>query len=474
MSLQQLFLILRARWWIIAGAMVLCISAAVALNFLMQKQYTAVVTVVVDSKVVDTVTGALTPAPLLSTHIEIIRSQRVAMQVVDMTGLVKSPMAQKMYQDQTDGKGSIRHWWAERLLLNTDVQGRRESNLVDIRFTAPDPRFAALVANGFARAYVDTTLALTLEPARQTASFFDDQLKGLRENLEKAQARLSSIQQKYGIVAAEERLDAEHGRLDELYGQLVQVQGDTRDSMTRQKKAAEFGKLGGAPEDIPDALSNQLVQSLKAELLKAESRLQELSATVGVNHPQHQRQVAEIASLRQKLEQEIRSTAVGMGTLSAINLQREAGLRRAVEEQKTRMLQLKEQYDEITVLRGEAESAQKAYDSAQQRFTQTSLASRTSQTNVVVLNPAVEPIEPSTPRVFRNLLVGLIAGVMLGLNLAIVIEVIDRRIRSGEDLSDDLGPVLGAIASESDKPRRLWRNPGFARFLPGRLRSGPA
>lgn len=472
MSLQQLFLILRARWWVIAGALTLGLAGAVALNLYMQKQYTAAATVVVDSKLTDTVTGALLPAPVMSTQLEIIRSQRVALQVVDMNKLAQSPTAQKMFEDQTGGKGSIRHWWAERLLANTEVQVRRDSNLVDIRFTAPDPRFAALVANSFSRAYVDTTLALTLDPARQTASFFDEQLKGLRESLETAQARLSQLQQKYGIVAAEERLDAEHGRLDELYGQFTQVQGDTRDSLTRQKKAAEFGRGGNPPEDVPDVLANPLVQSIKADLLKAEARLQEMSAMIGVNHPQHQRQAAEISALRQKLDQEIRATATGMGTLSAINLQRETDLRRAVDEQKKKMLQLKEQHDEITVLRGEAESAQKAYDAAQQRFSQTTLASRTSQTNVVILNPAMEPTESSSPRVFRNLLVGLIAGAILGLNLAIVVEILDRRVRSSDDMSLELAlPVLGSIAGKADVPA-AWRLPGFARFLHSRPRLG--
>jgi len=467
MSLFQLLLILRARWWIIAGSLLAGIAGAIALNVYVQKQYTAVATVVVDSRMTDAVTGALLPAPVMSTQLEIIRSQRVALLVVDATKLVQSPMAQRLYEEKTEGKGSIRHWWADRLLLNTEVQLRRDSNLVDIRFTAPDPRFAALIANSFARAYVDATLALTLDPARQTASFFDEQMMGLRENLEKAQSRLSLLQQKYGIVAAEERLDAEHGRLEELYGQLAQVQGDARDSLTRQDKAMEFGRGGSAPENVPDVLANPLVQSIKADLLKAEARLQEISAMIGVNHPQHQRQVAEIAALRQKLEQEIRATAAGMATMSAINLQREADLRRAVDEQKRKMLQLKEQHDEITVLRGEAESAQRAYDAAQLRYTQTSLASRTSQTNVVILNPAVEPIESSSPRVFRNLLVGLIAGFIAGLNLAVVVEVFDRRVRSNEDLSADLAlPVLGSIAGRAEA-RRIWRFPGFGRLFTG-------
>jgi capsular polysaccharide biosynthesis protein len=117
-----------------------------------------------------------------------------------------------------------------------------------------------------------------------------------------------------------------------------------------------------------------------------------------------------------------------------------------------KLLDLKRQHDEIDLLKAEVATAQKAYDAATMRYTQTNLASRGSQTNVVVLNPAVEPIEPSSPRVFRNLLVGIIAGLVLGLNLVVAIEVLDRRVRSVEDLSSEVAlPVLATFERSGDQ-----------------------
>src|SRR5262245_13009091 len=261
MSLQQFLLILRARLWIIGVALLVGVAGAVGANLVLPRLYTASATVVVDSRVTDAVTGASVPAPLMSTQLEIIRSQRVALRVVDATRIAQSPTAQQQFQAKTGGKGSIRHWWAERLLANTEVQPRRDSNLVDIRFTTSEPRFASLVANSFAKAYIDVTLELTLEPARQTATFFDDQLKGLRDNLEKAQGKLSEYQQKHGIVAPDQKLDVETTRLEELASRLTAAQGDARDSLTRQREATEFAARGGfAPEEVPDALSNPLIQ----------------------------------------------------------------------------------------------------------------------------------------------------------------------------------------------------------------------
>src|SRR5262249_20511208 len=106
--------------------------------------------------------------------------------------------------------------------------------------------------------------------------------------------------------------------------------------------------------------------------------------------------------------------------------------------------------------------------SALSRHTHTSLSSRANQTNVTILNSAIEPSEPSFPRVYRNLLVGLIAGLALGLNLAIVVEILDRRVRSGADLSDELAlPMLGSGARGRGRAVR-------GRLLPRALHRGEA
>lgn len=471
MSLYQLLLILRARKWIVFASLAVGLLAAVAVNILMPKQYTATATVVVDSKATDAITGNILPPPLMATQLEVIRSHRVALDVVNGTRLTESPIAREQFIEQTEGRGSIKDWWADRLLLNTDVKARRDSNLIDISFTAQDSRFSALVANAFARAYMDVTLALTLDPFRQTSSFFDEQLKNLRANLERSQQRLADHQQKHGIVITDERLDVENTRLEELYSQLAAAQADARDATTRERKAAEYAKTGRSPEEIPEVLANPLIQSLKSELLRAEAKLKESSAIIGVNHPVYQRQKAEIDALRQKLDQEIRYAVGGMTTLSSIHNQRVAQLTQAVAEQKEKMLQLKGERDQAAVLRADVESAQKAYDAAQARYTTTTLASRTSNTNVSMLNPAVEPAEPSSPKVLRNLLVGLIAGLVVGLNLAFAFEVFDRRVRTGDDIGTELAlPVLGVMDGRSRPGRNLLppMSGGYRLLGPGR------
>ena len=126
-------------------------------------------------------------------------------------------------------------------------------------------------------------------------------------------------------------------------------------------------------------------------------------------------------------------------------------------------LKLKKQRDEITLLVREVDTAQRAFDAVGSRTTQSRLESQSVQTNIAVLNPAIEPIKASKPRVMLNILVSIFAGLLLGVTAALILELKHRRIRSPEDLTQALDlPVLVVLEPEA-KPGN-W----LSRLIPNR------
>jgi capsular exopolysaccharide synthesis family protein len=66
--------------------------------------------------------------------------------------------------------------------------------------------------------------------------------------------------------------------------------------------------------------------------------------------------------------------------------------------------------------------------------------------NAEVVQDAVPPGQPSSPRPRRNVALGFILGLMLGSGLAIFLDRADRRMRTADDVTDLLGlPLLAAI-----------------------------
>jgi uncharacterized protein involved in exopolysaccharide biosynthesis len=188
-----------------------------------------------------------------------------------------------------------------------------------------------------------------------------------------------------------------------------------------------------------------------------------MSSQLGVNHPDLQRMRADIATQKKKIRDEIGNVAAGIKNGQRIAERREAEMRQAVATQKARMLNLNRGRDEMSVLMKEVENAQRALDAGNSRFTQETLQSRSSQANVMLLSPAVPPLGPRFPNPTLNLGVGILAGLFLGMNLALLLELMDRRIRSARDAIDTVeGPVL-AVLNRTSKRLKVKRGIPFVR-----------
>ena len=207
-------------------------------------------------------------------------------------------------------------------------------------------------------------------------------------------------------------------------------------------------------------LQNPLINSLKADIARLEAKLQESNVNLGKNHPQTQRTETELASLKAKLGAETHKITSSITTTYNVGKQKEKELLEAIERQKNRVLALSQQRDEIAVLKRDVESAQRAFEGVSQRSALTRLESLSIQTNAVVLAAATEPLKPSRPKVILNILVSVFLGTFLGIGAALVLELVNRRVRSTADLEEVLElPVLAVIQSTAlkRKKRRLPR-----------------
>jgi len=464
MSLTQILLALRARWWIAVLTLFLALGAAESINLLVTPKYKAIATVIVDYKGTETISGAPTvlafsPA-YLATQVDIIESHRVALRVVKNLKLADNAVARAQFKGATDGRGSVEDWLADTLLNNLKVTPSKESSVINLEYAASDAKFAALMANAFAKAYIDTHLELRTDPARDVATWFDGQLKELRANMERAQTKLSEFQRSSGIVATDERVDVENAKLSELSSQVVALQGQTADVISRKRQIEGAIKGGRSLDDVPEVGGNSMVMGLRGELVRMEGRLKDAAGQYGPNHPTYQRMVDEYEGVRHKLDKEMQSIATSVSVAARQQQAREADVRAQLGAQKNKVLELKRQRDEIAVFVRDVENAQRAYEAALSRFTQTNMESQANQTNLSLLNAAVEPLSPSSPRVLLNLLVAAFLGTVLGISLALGVEYLNARVRSEHDITTALQlQFLGKLGKSRGKKRSRQRLP---------------
>jgi succinoglycan biosynthesis transport protein ExoP len=449
MSLLQFLSILRARRGLAGLILLATVALALAWAVLRTTHYTAHAPVLVDVRtdpVGTTPLQGLVAPSFLSTQIDIVKSERVAERAINLLPPDQPPL--KKWRENAKkplSKAALAHL----LQLDLEVKPARESNIINISWTGRSPAEAASVANAFAQAYLETNLELRTDPAKKYADWFDDQVKASRERLEKAQTRLSDFQQKSGILSADERGDFETSRLKDLATQLLALESR--------------GRRGG--ENSAAVMESPLVNNMRADVAKLESKVQEASATMGSAHPKMQQMQAELAAMRSRLASE--SSRVGSAASSsyAATKARERELQQALADQKTRVLSLNKQRGELSVLQRDVDTAQKAYETVSASAAQSRLQSLTTQSNVMRLASAVEPLDPTGPTPTQALLVAAVAGMLLAIATVLLLELANRRIRSVEDLSMVTQlPILAAVPAAASAFVALRRLPPSRRL----------
>jgi chain length determinant protein EpsF len=437
MTPKQVFLILFAHRYAAALVFVLVALSGLTVTWTTPKTYQATTDLLVDSRT-DPIAGVVnTGGNYIATQIAILQSERVAIGVVKRLRIADNPALVSQWQAATQGKVPLENFYANFLRLGLMAEPLRGSNVIRLTFEGADPKFATAVVNTYAQAYVDLVIDLRVEPVRQYADWFEDRLKSLRGNVEAAQNNLSEYQREKGIVGNDQRADVESQRLDALLAQLVALQGENIAISSRQKTSSD--------ELSPDVQASTVVQSLRGELNRAESRLTEISINLGPMHPQRVQLEAQVAELKQQLAKEITRVSGGSRVAKTTAGLRESELRASIDAQKERVLSLRAERDRVAVLTQEVEAANRIYESVLTRSNQLNLEKQTDQANVSILSPAVEPSAPYKPNIPKYLAASLLGALAAAMGAALGLELINRKVRVIEDIAIDDVPVLGVI-----------------------------
>ena len=443
MNLSHFLAVLRARWLSAVVVFGVVLVASILYLVFATRVYTATASVLIDAKpdpVSTMLYGGATPA-LINTNIEILRSDRVAQRVVQNLKLADLADMRSAWASAKSGL-TIQEWLTETIENGVDAKVNSPgSNVIMISYRSSDPRFAATIANAYVQAFLETSIELRVDPARQYSGFFTDQQKEARTALENAQNKLSAFQREKGIIGSDDKFDLEMSRLTALTQELVAIQTARVDASTRQ------GAVGNSSQ-LSEVLANGTVSGLKSDLSAAELKLQELSSRYGDKHPQVQEARAAVAQLRAKISRATSDVTGAIGVDARVSHAREAEIQAAVDAQRAKVLLLKETRDQVAVLQRDVDNAQRTYDTVYNRASQTNLESQNRQSNATVISQATTPVLPSSPKVLSVLVLGFAAALALGIGTALLQEQFDKRMRTTTDAFDFLGlPVIGIMPS---------------------------
>lgn len=464
MNFNYYWNVIKDRRWIVITAFVVTVVVTLIISLLWPPKYEATATLVLDYDSSNPMnigmyamgSGILQSIEYMNTQIEIIKSRKVAVGVVELLKLDKIPEIVEKFEEakkinplffwKKEQNLDIKVWLADSFLSKyLRVEPARDARFLFIKFYSPDPDFSAATANAFAKVYTEYNLELKLIPLRDAGKWFSDKLTDVKDKADKASEHLREYQKKKGLVSQEGRYyDDAVQRLDQINSQMIVAKGKLYEAKVAIKRIEDSK---GNYESLPDVISNNLVSNLKIEKMKIEKSLSDLSAKVGTKHPQYGRMQSELQTINAKLNAEIQNIINAIRQEYAAADGRVQSLEKALNAQKGEALNLNTSRYQMDSLNRESEAFKQTYDSVLKKFNETVLQSDMNRTNVFLIDVAVPPSQKYSPKIMLNFLLSLFVGAFLGVGLAFFFEYMDDTIKSVEIIERDFNmPVLATVA----------------------------
>jgi len=400
------------------------------------------------------------------TQNEIIASRTVAERVVRDLALNENPdFFYVPDKERADWEAPSVSEAALVLIERLTVKQAQDTRIVEIKIRDRDPERATLLANGVAQAYIEHTRQERASATDQAVTFLAARLDQLTTELRGSEEALHQFREDNNVlsVALEDRQNVIARDLERYSAALTAA--NTR----RIEVAAKLQALRAANNDDPmqvDAAlisQNPSVIALRTAYREAAADLAAESLRYGENHPSVRELNTRLEAIREQLRQEINSIISGVASELREMRTNVAGLRQALGEVHAAGLALNQREIRYNELKRRRTNTEKLYDMVLERTTETDLTKMQKVSTVRMVDTALVPEHPVSPRMVLNLAGGLVMGLIFGLGMALLSARMDRTLKTVAD-AERLGiTVLGLLpmiagAKGQLTPRRFGRH----------------
>lgn len=469
LNLGEWLHVLRRRWMLLAaGSLVGLISASV--HYAMTpKLYEATAELQIERRSLTPLVGNQTPwledwwnMEYYPTQYKLLESRGLAERVVRNLRLSEDPYfnpggrplaAGTSDAPASDADLAVLGDLANRLRGGLVVNPIRSTQLVRLTYRSTNPEFAARAVNGFADAFIDWGIENRSTTAGNASNFLSSQIETLKKEIGDKESQLQAVSRSSDIVQLDSGSNVTMQRLEALNKSYSDALRE------RIEKEARYRQLLTAPEEATaESQSDGLVTDLKRKQLELEREYEISSKTFKKDFPKMVELQAAIEKGRQHLAgvveemvEKARKTAYAEFQTA---LRQEQALEREMRALKSEALDENSASVDYHNLSLEVETRRNLLDEVLKAQSETEVTARlqgTRESNVRVVDRALVPGGPSSPNLKQDLTSGLLLGLLCGIGLVLLLEYLDRTVKTSEQVERLLGlPTLAVIPDIAD------------------------
>jgi len=485
LSIRDIFSILGRRKWTILFTTLFTVFFALLFTFSTKPSYVANATIQIEREGPQVVSFGQTEAqttsvdslqdPFFRTRYEMLKSRVLALKVINQGNLENSlrtageppeklkpffdffalpDLGQYFNFEEESGeaggaakpKTDITTLFAEKL----QVQAINETHLVQIFFEGSSPTEAQDTVNSVINNFIQLQIDTKSETGEYAKEFLKGELEKSRVNLQNAEEKLVAYSNKNGILNIDEGQTRYVQKLNNLSSALVNAEISRTAAESIYREMQNTGT-------VSTVITNPVITSLKSRLVTLESEYQEKLKLFKPGYPDMQRLLQQVNDARRQLQAELGTIRNSLQSDYESAKRQEDKLRAQVNSFNNKLYSLQGNSTQYNTLKRDVDSSGSLYNGLLQRLEEVGVASsaNANTSNITIIDPAREPLKKYRPNPKLNILVGTLAGLLLGLGLAFLRDSLDQSIKTPDDLQKFTGlSVLGSIPKPDRSSKR--------------------
>lgn len=439
------------RWWIGALAGVLAATLIVVFRPHFEPIFRTEVSLLFEARkdrvlnIQEVVDTSLQTANELNTHMEQLRSKTFADYVLASFNAAETTMIQQAYLDPLK-PGDPLPSLSGIIRPNVTVFARRGTPILGIQVSNRSPDAAALIANRYARKYIDYNLDSANTRTNSAIVFMRNQAEETRTQVEAAEKALQLYRAKNNLAAIGETQNIVLQKMSSLGTAVVRATLDQIDAKSLIDKMEEYQRTDRNLLEIPAILASGQVSAQHNTLTVLLSRRTMLQVDYLAEHPKMKQNDLEIIETRRMLDESIAKAIAELRARYEVSAQYLERLQAETIGSEAQARELDKISVDYKFLEQDANAKRTTYARIVDRLTEATITSQMANTNIAIFDPAWVPDAPSDTGALDIALKAGGAALSLLFLLPLAIGLFDSRLRTPAQVEQSLHePLLGVV-----------------------------
>lgn len=317
--------------------------------------------------------------------------------------------------------------------------------ILTVRVTGEEPELAATLANGIAEQYRTNQLDEKLEATKVATNWLSENVEELEREVLQKQRAVEEYRSRSGLLQAAGTGLTEQN-LAFLEADRSKIRSELIEARSRLDNVQNTIASGGDATSLAEVLDSRVVADLKIQRAAILRRQADLQVELGDQHPEMRRVRSEVADINSQISIEIERIVERLRSSVSIIERQLSEKTREINNARGELARNNANSVELDALERDARTSEELYEEFLSRFKETRPQSVITEADASLLSRAQVPQSPSSPNTILNLFIGLVLGGMVGGGLALLAEMFDNKISSGEEVRRKLGvSLIGSV-----------------------------